>query len=125
MDNLWQLVQWLDASKVEVVGLEELMIQLRNRFGTPVEGAKIFATWTRDANSNWGITRTNWTGALPNFVGSSLRDVEHEAARLHVRLRARTAPGRTGTIVHQSPDPGVAIAPGLRVKLVVGDGSRT
>jgi penicillin-binding protein 1A len=64
-------------------------------------------------------------GALPNFVGSSVRDVEHEAARLHVRLQAKTAPGRTGTIVRQSPAPGVAIAPGLRVRLVVGDGSRT
>ena len=64
-------------------------------------------------------------GALPNFVGSSVRDVEREAARLHVRLQAKTAPGRSGTVVRQSPDPGVAIAPGLRVKLVVGDGSRT
>ena len=64
-------------------------------------------------------------GALPNFVGSSLRDVQSEGGRIKVRLAARTAPGRAGTVLRQTPAPGVAIAPGLRVKLVVGDGSRT
>ena len=34
-------------------------------------------------------------------------------------------PGRAGTVLRQTPAPGVAISPGLRVKLVVGDGSRT
>ena len=48
-----------------------------------------------------------------------------EAKRLKVRLDARTAPGRVGTVLRQRPEPGVAVAPGLRVKLVVGDGSRT
>jgi beta-lactam-binding protein with PASTA domain len=64
-------------------------------------------------------------GALPNFVGSSLRDVQSESGRINVRLAAQTAPGRAGTVLRQTPAPGVAMAPGLRVKLVVGDGSRT
>jgi penicillin-binding protein 1A len=64
-------------------------------------------------------------GALPNFVGSSVRDVQREARRIKVRLDARTVPGRAGTVLRQKPAPGVAIAPGLRVRLVVGDGSRT
>jgi penicillin-binding protein 1A len=64
-------------------------------------------------------------GALPNFVGSSVRDVQQEAGRIKVRLGARTAPGRAGTVLRQTPAPGVAIRPGLRVRLVVGDGSRT
>ena len=64
-------------------------------------------------------------GTLPNLVGSSLADVTREAARLKVRLRAKTAPGRAGTVLRQAPQPGVAIAPGLRVRLVVGDGSQT
>ena len=64
-------------------------------------------------------------GLLPNFVGSSLADAQREAKRLEVRLRARTAPGRAGTVLRQVPEPGVAVAPGLRVRLVVGDGSRT
>ncbi len=63
-------------------------------------------------------------GMLPNFVGSSIADVQREAARLKVRLRAKTAPGRAGTVIRQRPDPGVAIGRGLRVTLVVGDGSR-
>jgi len=63
-------------------------------------------------------------GALPNFVGSSLRDVQRESGRIKVRLRARTAPGRAGTVLRQTPAPGVAIGPELRVRLVVGDGSR-
>ena len=36
MSNLNQLVQWLDPSKVEVVTLEDMMVFLRNNFGTPV-----------------------------------------------------------------------------------------
>ena len=64
-------------------------------------------------------------GLLPNFVGSSLADVQREATRLKIRLVAKTAPGREGTVLRQVPAPGVAVAPGMRVRLVVGDGSRT
>ncbi len=64
-------------------------------------------------------------GLLPNFVGSSVVDVQREAKRLKMRVRARTAPGRMGTVLRQVPEPGVAIAPGMRVRLVVGDGSRS
>jgi hypothetical protein len=64
-------------------------------------------------------------GTLPNLVGSSLADVTREAARLKVRLQARTARGRAGTVLRQVPEPGVAVAPGMRVRLVVGDGSQT
>ena len=70
------------------------------------------------------VTKAQY-GLLPNFVGSSLSDVQREATRLKVRLRAKTAPGRAGTVLRQVPEPGVAVAPGLRVRLVVGDGSRT
>jgi hypothetical protein len=73
MDNVWAIVQGLQSDgRFEIVGLEEMMIHLRNHFGTPVEGAVINATWIRDANSNWGTTRTNWTGALPNFVDATV-----------------------------------------------------
>jgi penicillin-binding protein 1A len=64
-------------------------------------------------------------GLLPNFVGSSVRDVQREAKRLKIRLRAKTVPGRAGTVLRQVPQPSVAIAPGMRVRVVVGDGSRT
>ena len=37
MANLNQLVDWLDPSVVEVVTLEELMVHLRNNFGSPLE----------------------------------------------------------------------------------------
>jgi penicillin-binding protein 1A len=64
-------------------------------------------------------------GMLPNFVGSSVADAQREATRLKIRLRAKTAPGHAGAIIRQVPAPGVAIAPGMRVRLVVGDGSQT
>jgi beta-lactam-binding protein with PASTA domain len=64
-------------------------------------------------------------GTLPNFVGSSLADVTREATRLKIRLNAKTGPGRAGTVLRQAPAPGVTAAPGLRVRLVVGDGSQT
>ena len=37
MSNLNQLVQWIDPATVEVVTLEELMVHLRNNFGTPLD----------------------------------------------------------------------------------------
>jgi hypothetical protein len=93
MSNLWTLVQGLDASKVEVVGLEEMMIQLRNRFGTPLPGAVIVGTWTRDANSNWGITRTNWTGAMPNFINATVNFGSAITATRNVEVRANSTAG--------------------------------
>jgi hypothetical protein len=63
-------------------------------------------------------------GVLPNFVGSSLEDAGRAAQRLQVNLKARTAPGRVGVVLRQSRKPGVAVAHGLTVTLVVGDGSR-
>jgi len=62
-------------------------------------------------------------GQLPNFVGSSVRDVNRELRRLKLRAQASTGPGQTGTVVRQRPKPGVAVRPGLTVRLVVGDGS--
>jgi penicillin-binding protein 1A len=64
-------------------------------------------------------------GMLPNFVGSGIADVQREARRLKVRLTAKTAPGRQGAVLRQSPQPGVAVGRGMRVRLGVGDGSRT
>ena len=64
-------------------------------------------------------------GLLPNFVGSSLADAQREAKRLKIRLVASTSPGREGTVLRQVPQPGVAVAPRMRVRLVVGDGSRS
>jgi penicillin-binding protein 1A len=63
-------------------------------------------------------------GMLPNFVGSSIVDVQREAARLKVRLHAKTAPGRAGAVLRQRPEPGVAIGRRMRVTIVVGDGSQ-
>jgi penicillin-binding protein 1A len=63
-------------------------------------------------------------GLVPNFVGSNLEDANQELKRLGLQARAVTAPGPTGVILRQSLRPGVAAAPGLRVRLLVGDGSR-
>jgi hypothetical protein len=43
MSNLDQLVRWLEADKVEVVTLEELIVYLRDNFGTPIRHAEISA----------------------------------------------------------------------------------
>ena len=64
-------------------------------------------------------------GILPNFVGSSFAETGRVAGRMKLDVRAETAPGQAGVVLRQSPKPGVAVAPGLGVKLVVGDGSRS
>ncbi len=60
MSNLNQLVQWLDPTKVAVVTLEELMVHLRNRFGTP-----LYFGFDTDAGSltvSNGVFRSRLTG---------------------------------------------------------------
>jgi penicillin-binding protein 1A len=64
-------------------------------------------------------------GQLANLVGSSVDDVNRELKRLRLRVKAVTAPGRAGIVLRQQPRPGVAVRPGLTVRLVVGDGSGT
>lgn len=71
MSNMWALIQQLDPTKVEVVGLEELMIHLRNHFGTPVPGAMINATWIKNGSFGWSA-RSNWSGAVPNFIDATV-----------------------------------------------------
>ena len=62
-------------------------------------------------------------GQLANLVGSSVEDVNRELTRLQLRVKAVTAPGRAGVVLRQYPRPGIAVRPGLTVRLVVGDGS--
>jgi len=63
-------------------------------------------------------------GLVPNFVGSSLGAASREVHRLRLDPRAVSAPGPRGIVLRQSLDAGVAAAPGLRIRLVVGDGSQ-
>ncbi len=61
-------------------------------------------------------------GLLPNFVGSSLEDVGRELERMKLNGQVVTEDGAAGTVLEQRPAPGVTIAPGMTVRLVVGDG---
>ncbi len=61
-------------------------------------------------------------GLLPNFVGSSLEEVNGELKRLKLRSRIIQAEGHAGTVLEQRPAAGVSAAPGLLVTLVVGAG---
>ncbi|MBA3374524.1 MAG: PBP1A family penicillin-binding protein [Actinobacteria bacterium] len=63
-------------------------------------------------------------GLVPNFVGSSLAGASREFRRLELDPRVVSAPGPRGVILSQSREAGVAAAPGLTIRLVVGDGSR-
>jgi len=63
-------------------------------------------------------------GLVPNFVGSSLADASREIERLKLEASVVTAPGAMGVVLRQNRPPGVAAAPGLSIRLVVGDGSR-
>ena len=63
-------------------------------------------------------------GQIPNFVGSSLQDVGRELKRLKLRYEATATSGPAGVVMRQSPRAGVAAGPRIKVRLVVGDGSR-
>ena len=63
-------------------------------------------------------------GMMPNFIGSGLADVGSELKRLKLDYHIITHSGPTAVVLRQTPRPGVAVAPGMKVSLVVGDGSR-
>jgi beta-lactam-binding protein with PASTA domain len=69
------------------------------------------------------VTKARY-GLVPNFVGSSLEAASVEVKRLKLEVRVRSAPGPMGEVVRQSLEPGVTTAPGLVIRLVVGDGSQ-
>ena len=61
-------------------------------------------------------------GIFPNLVGSSLADA---TARLHklkprTTIRYRPGTGTAGVVLSQTPAPGVASGPRMKVMLVVG-----
>jgi len=64
-------------------------------------------------------------GLVPNFVGSSLTSASREIRRLRLEPRVVAATGPMGVILRQSLDAGVAAAPRLKIRLVVGDGSQS
>ena len=64
-------------------------------------------------------------GLVPNFVGSSLASASDEVRRLRLEPRVVAAPGPMGVVLRQSLEAGVAAAPRLKIRLVVGDGSRS
>ena len=64
-------------------------------------------------------------GLVPNLVGSSLADARARLGKGSLKLRVVYGKGTAGTVVEQTPQPGVAAGPGLKVKLVVGRATPT
>jgi hypothetical protein len=59
-------------------------------------------------------------GLVPNLVGSSVTVATAKLRKLRLKPRVTYDLGPSGTVLEQSLEPGVAVAPGLRVELVVG-----
>jgi penicillin-binding protein 1A len=59
-------------------------------------------------------------GLIPNLVGSNATAARSLLAEQGLRARIRRATGPPGTVLRQSPEPGIAAAPRQRVTMVVG-----
>jgi penicillin-binding protein 1A len=59
-------------------------------------------------------------GLLPNLVGSSVTAARSRLKTLEARTRVTYDKGPTGSVLEQTPEPGVAAGKGLKVTLVVG-----
>ena len=59
-------------------------------------------------------------GLLPNLVGSSATAARARLRTLKARTKIRYAKGPAGSVLEQTPQPGVAAGRGLKVTLVVG-----
>ncbi len=61
-------------------------------------------------------------GVIPNLVGTSLDDARAKLERLQLEVDVAWVDGAPGAVLEQQPKPGLAAAPGLRVRLVVARG---
>jgi len=64
-------------------------------------------------------------GLVPNLVGSSVTAARSRLRRMQARTTVRYAKGPAGSVLEQTPEPGVAAGKGLKVALVVGRGKPT
>jgi len=58
-------------------------------------------------------------GVIPNLVGRSLDDARVRLERLELEPEIRWAKGAAGIVLEQRPRPGLAAAPGIKIRLVV------
>ena len=58
-------------------------------------------------------------GVIPHLVGASLEEAELRLQKLKLEPEIRWRVGKSGTVLEQRPTPGLAAAPGLKVRLVV------
>jgi beta-lactam-binding protein with PASTA domain len=61
-------------------------------------------------------------GVVPDVVGASADDAEQRLRELELQPAISWGDGPPGTVMKQTPKPGVAAAPGLEVRLVVARG---
>jgi penicillin-binding protein 1A len=59
-------------------------------------------------------------GLLPNLVGSSVNVAQSRLRKIGARTTITYEQGPAGSVLEQSPEPGVAAGKGLRVALIVG-----
>jgi membrane peptidoglycan carboxypeptidase len=62
-------------------------------------------------------------GLLPNLVGSSVNAAQARLRRIKAKTTIRYDNGPAGSVLEQSPEPGVAAGRGLKVALIVGRGT--
>ncbi|MBA2463064.1 MAG: PBP1A family penicillin-binding protein [Actinobacteria bacterium] len=58
-------------------------------------------------------------GVIPNLVGKSVDDARRRLAKLKLEPEISWTEGKSGTVLRQRPEPGLAAAPGLKIRLVV------
>ena len=61
-------------------------------------------------------------GVIPDLVGATTAEAEQRLRALKLEPTITFGDGPAGTVVAQTPRPGVAAAPGLKVELVVARG---
>ena len=67
------------------------------------------------------VTKARY-GLVPNLVGSSVADARAQLRRRNLRSKVTWGTGPPGTVVGQTPQPGVAADPAIAISLVVAPG---
>ena len=89
-----------------------LVVRQEPRVGGFASAASDVRLWITRPDPRYGI--------FPNLVGSSLADAKARLHKLKPRTTIRYRPGTAGVVLSQTPAPGVASGPRIKVTLVVG-----
>ena len=117
------------ASAERRLGLQPLTAEIVYRPATPLEPAGVVVDqrpkegYASEFDRVILVVAKPQHGVIPNLVGKDLETARERLAKLQLEPEISWVEGDSETVLEQTPEPGLAAAPGVTVRLVVSRGS--